>query len=179
MDARRPDLSGQFDWLPFNGAVSLEHVQGEQLRASGVNMTWMPEDVTLWVTGHHVPITNIWWVGWSVWAVPVGVGVGGIGTSRARAPVRICMLPHVGACVCAYWPGHGPACSPSPATCPFPLSAIHATRYFASRMTPVYRARLLNVTGALGMPLPPLRDTDILLMPFYAAYVTQHRHSHN
>ena len=60
VEPRRPDYTGEFDWLPFNGAVSLEHVQEEALVQQGVHMTWLPDDVSMWITGHHVPITNIW-----------------------------------------------------------------------------------------------------------------------
>ena len=38
-------------------------------------------------------------------------------------------------------------------------------RYYASRMMPLYRARLLNATGSLGMTLPPLGSQDLLLIP--------------
>lgn len=55
-------MSGEYDWVAFNGAITMEHVTAADLEAQGVAMTWLPDDTSLWITGHHVPVANLWCV---------------------------------------------------------------------------------------------------------------------
>lgn len=58
---RLPDMSGEYDWVAFNSAVTMVHVSAADLEAQGVAMTWLPDDTSLWITGHHVPVANLWY----------------------------------------------------------------------------------------------------------------------
>jgi hypothetical protein len=46
--------------------------------------------------------------------------------------------------------------------------------YYAARIMPLYRARRLNATGALGVALPPMTAADMLYIPSPKEY---HQHS--
>jgi hypothetical protein len=143
-----PDLSGEYDWVAFNSAVTMVHVSAADLEAQGVTMTWLPDDTSLWITGHHVPVANLWCVEWRCHVPPPPPRA----YRRARAqtllrpPATTAYLPRV------FFP------------------AAHC-RYFSSRMLPLYRALKLNSTGTLGMHLPPLASQDYLYMPLPEEYV--------
>ncbi len=45
--------------------------------------------------------------------------------------------------------------------------------YFASRTSPIYRARRMNATGSLPIDLPALREQDIIFMPNAKTYLSE------
>jgi hypothetical protein len=53
-----------------------------------------------------------------------------------------------------------------------PNHPFASTRYYAARMLPLFQARLMNTSGALGLTLPPLTPEDMLLVPSPAMYVS-------
>ena len=157
-----PPIGDQFGVLPFNSGVkSRVYTSYAALRESGANITWLPDDTSLWVTAHDMPLTNIWWV---------------TGSSSCTLLLVRCPLhppPGTRAAGCAPGPRTYP-CARSrcqnwgfslclPAFIPLPCC-----RWFASKMMPLYLARKLNATQSLGMDLPPMKQKDILFFPYPA-----------
>ena len=73
LDPNQVPGAGDRAVLPLNGG-DMEHVclSNKTLTEMGAELEWLPDDVTLWLTGHNIPLNNIWYACWGWWGGGMG-----------------------------------------------------------------------------------------------------------